>query len=148
LSELKNEIESLTFYILPDLKYFHFQYLEGFNSLRRLEFGFTGIRSFVGLPTLPELYFINIRNNYFLYRIQELPHLPKLETLILDTSKIKKVGRSYFHDLPRLKNLYLSYNFISHIDEKTLELQSKDLNYLSLKNNRIVSVDKDALLGK
>ncbi|KAK2711189.1 oplophorus-luciferin 2-monooxygenase non-catalytic subunit-like [Artemia franciscana] len=145
-SEIKNEIESLTFYILPDLKYFHFQYLEGFNRLQKLEFGFTGIRSFVGLPTLPELYFINIRNNHFLYRIQALPHLPKLETLILDTSKIKKIGRSYFHDLPKLTNLYLSYNFISHIDKKTLELRSESIRKLILKNNRIASVNKDAFI--
>ena len=89
---------------------FSLNYLNGFpliNSLTNLDFDNCRLKTFKGLPSLPNLVWLLAREN----GIEELqlPSLPSLKYLLIPGNKIKKIDCE--NDLPSLVIFFYFYIF-------------------------------------
>lgn len=116
------------------------QGLDTLTELEELELGYNRIRVICNLDNLVKLKALWLGRN----KITEanLPPLPYLERLSIQSNRLTKWSPTFFDHCPQLEELYLSHNALSEIPKSLASL--KRLRILDLASNQISSLENVA----
>lgn len=113
---------------------FGFEFLKDLTDLEVLSMETCGIDHLTGLFNLKNLKTLNLGHNQ-IHKLQ-LPFLPMLETLTLNSNKISFNWSDFFKNCTSLKHLDMSHNFIQHMEPvkqlKTLKLTENKIKILEI----------------
>lgn len=73
-------------------------------------------------------------------KLDELPHLLRLETLLLANNHISKVESGFSQMCPKLENIIMSSNRIARFSEIDKLAECKNLTRLSLMGNQVAAL--------